>query len=149
MAIQKIAGKVVNKTKTEFSPLFSQNSQENQEKQLTLTIEGNQQKLALKISSNVASAIVNLLQKLEQGKSVTVIEDDDEITTQEAADLLNVSRPYLIDLLEKQEIPYYRVGRYRRLKASDVLNYKQKIDQLRTLALDELTAQAQELDLGY
>ena len=145
--IKKIEGKVagtVSKRKEFFSPLKSENDE-----QLILTIEGNENKLAFSVSSKIASEIINILSELEQGKSIMIMADEDEITTIEAADLLHVSHPYLMKLLEKEEIPYYLVGGYRRMKAGDVLNYKQKIDQLREEALDELTAQAQELDMGY
>ncbi len=145
--IKKIEGKVagtVSKRKEFFSPLKSENDE-----QLILTIEGNENKLAFSVSSKIASEIIDILSELEQGKSIMIMADEDEITTIEAADLLHVSHPYLMELLEKEEIPSYLVGGYRRMKAGDVLNYKQKIDQLREEALDELTAQAQELDMGY
>jgi excisionase family DNA binding protein len=147
MGIKRIEGNVA-RIATKNSVGFSNINSEGEE-ELTLTIEGHKEKLALKISSNIASAIMKILEEIEQGKTIMVIGDEDEITTQEAADLLHVSRPYLINLLENKEIPYRRVGRYRRLKASDVLNYKKKVDEQRQLALDELTALAQELDLGY
>ena len=67
----------------------------------------------------------------------------------EAADILNVSRPFLVKLIEAKEIPYRRVGRHRRIRYEDLMNYKQRVDSQRMQALDELAAQAQELNMGY
>lgn len=72
-----------------------------------------------------------------------------ELTTQEAADLLNVSRPFLIKLLKHREIPYRKVGNRRKLLAQDVLTYKHNIDKKRSATLDELAQLSQDLKLGY
>jgi excisionase family DNA binding protein len=80
---------------------------------------------------------------------VKVVPVQAELTTQEAADILNVSRPYLIELLEKGTIPYHKVGAHRRVPARELLAYKEEIKQLRLTALEELSALDQELGLGY
>jgi excisionase family DNA binding protein len=86
---------------------------------------------------------------MAQGNAVTIVPIHAELTTQEAADLLNVSRPFLIKLIESQEIPCRKVGRHRRIRFADLMEYKQKTDTQRTQALDELVAQSQELNMGY
>lgn len=71
-----------------------------------------------------------------------------ELTTVQAADILHVSRPFLIKLLEEGQIPYHKVGKHRRIQVEDVMNYKHSINQQREAVLDQLAADAQEQDMG-
>ena len=84
------------------------------------------------------------------GKHVRVIEDNEAMTTQEAADLLNVSRPHLVKLLETGQIPQLpKAGRHRRVARPDVLKFKRKQDTKRESALKALSALSQRHKLGY
>jgi excisionase family DNA binding protein len=92
---------------------------------------------------------LEVLGQLANGNAVTILPVHAELTTQQAAELLNVSRPYVVSLLEEQVIPYRKVGSHRRLRAADVLAYKHRDEARRKQVLDELTADAQKHDLGY
>ena len=99
---------------------------------------------------SLTGVIEQTTELLLAGKHVRVIEDDDAMTTQEAADLLNVSRPHLVKLLEMGQIPPLpKVGRHRRVARTAVLKYKRTRDALRESALKELAALSQRHQLGY
>ena len=82
---------------------------------------------------------------LTQGKGVTLVPQDHYLTTQEAANLLNISRPYLYTLLDHQKIPYLLIGTHRRIKVDDLLTYKATRDCARRQTLAELIEESQEL----
>jgi excisionase family DNA binding protein len=97
---------------------------------------------ALRILSDV-------LNEMAKGNAVALIPVHAELTTQRAADLLNVSRPHLIELLEQGAIPFRKVGTHRRVRFQDLMTYKQQTDRNRLEALEELSALDQKLGLGY
>jgi len=100
---------------------------------------------ALVVPRQAAVLLAQILGFLANGQGVTVTPSHAMLTTQQAADFLNVSRPYLIKLLEEQKVPYHMVGTHRRVAFGDLLEYKRRDDQERQRAADELTALGQEL----
>lgn len=104
---------------------------------------------AVRLPTSALRLLLEVLTEIGQGNAVSIIPIHAELTTQEAADLLNVSRPFLVQLLEKGDIPFHKIGTHRRVRYQDVMAYKTQIDTERRQVLEELAAEAQELDMGY
>jgi excisionase family DNA binding protein len=103
----------------------------------------------ISVPASLMRLLAHALAEMSAGNSVTLIPTNTELTTQQAADLLGVSRPYLVKLLAEQKLPFRTVGRFRRVRFDDLMEFKRKDDQKRAKILDQLTAEAQELELGY
>lgn len=115
---------------------------------MSLTADG-QTSEDLILPGHILDILLNVLSEMAKGNAISLMPIHHELSTQDAANILNVSRPYLVGLLERKEIPHHKVGSHRRVLAQDVINYKQKIDEERVKTLNELTALSQEEGMGY
>lgn len=104
---------------------------------------------SVQLPSSAVQLMIEVLTQLGQGNSVNITPIHAELTTQEAADLLNMSRPTFIKLLDEGTLPHTRSGNRRKVAFVDVMSYKQSLDEKRQCALDELSSLDQELGLGY
>lgn len=94
-------------------------------------------------------ALVLVAQDMAQGKTIVLMPHGKMLTTQEAADILHISRPYLVKMLEQGELPFELVGSHRRLRVEDVLEYRRRRALERRSKLDRLTQLSEETDGGY
>lgn len=101
----------------------------------------------IEIPSIVSIALMEVIRTLNKGNSITLIPMDKELTTQQAADILNVSRPYFIKLLENGEIPFKKTGTHRKILMQDLMKYREQRVENRRLKIDELSQLSQELGL--
>ncbi|HGP3076671.1 TPA: helix-turn-helix domain-containing protein [Pseudomonas aeruginosa] len=103
----------------------------------------------LQVPTSAIRLLGQALCEIAVGHAVQIVPIRTELTSQEAADLLNVSRPHLVKLLDAGEIPYTKVGRHRRVKLADLASYKTRRDAANRDAWEKLASQAQQLGMGY
>ena len=103
----------------------------------------------LLLPATAVRLLLDLLTEMAAGNAITLIPVHAQLTTQQAADVLNVSRPFLVNLLEQGKIPYVKVGTHRRILFEDLMRYKKDIDRERQKALDELIRESEKLNIGY
>ena len=119
-------------------------------KQITLRVSIEQpdgEKAELLLPGLTLALLSKILRELGHGKNVVVMATDTEVTTQQAADFLKVSRPYVVKMLEEGKIPYRLVGPRRRVLLGDLLRYKEQVEAERHRGLDGLVAEAQKLGM--
>ncbi len=114
---------------------------------LRLQVTAGQEAATFELPQPAAGLLVEILKQMAQGNAVSVVPVEAEITTQQAANILNVSRPYLVGMIKKGVLPARMVGNQHRLPLKEVLAYKQENLAKRRAALDEMVALAQEMGL--
>jgi len=102
----------------------------------------------INLSGNIARLLQQVLEQIGQGQTVVVLPVERELTTGQAAEIIGVSRPFMIRLLEQGSLPFHMAGTHRRVRLQDVLAYRQEKQRQRGI-LDELVREAQELNMGY
>lgn len=115
--------------------------------EITICMGHSEQRVHLPASA--VQMLMDILVNISQGNAVQVVPVHAELTTQQAADILMVSRPYLVKLLDEKKIEHRKVGSHRRIRYNDLLKFKEQEERARKAVLDELVAEAQELDMGY
>ncbi len=115
---------------------------------LRLTAEGVSEAVPMLVPVQVLKLLASVLKQLAEGNAITIVLYNKELTTQQAADLLNVSRPYLVKhLLDRGEIPFHRVGNRRRIRFQDLEEYRRRDHERRQRIAEELTREAEALGL--
>ncbi len=117
--------------------------------ELKIEVGENDRREAVSLPARAVHLLMDLLTEMAEGNAVALLPMQTELTTQQAADILNVSRPYLVKLLDEGTIRHRRVGTHRRVLLGELLAYRRQKDREQMIALDELARQAQELDMGY
>jgi excisionase family DNA binding protein len=120
-----------------------------QKRPLTLRVHDAEQEQPIELPTGVVELLMDILEAMAAGQGVTLVPENAELTTVEAASLLNVSRPFLIKLLDDGVIPHRKVGKHRRIRLEDVMAYKARDDRERDAILDQLVQEAQEQGTGY
>lgn len=117
---------------------------------LTLRVrDAGQKEETIELPAGAVKLLQAILEDMASGRAVTIVPQNAELTTQQAADFLNVSRPFLVQLLEQKKLPFRLVGTHRRIRFEDVLRFKENTDVERRKVLDQLAAEAQDLKMGY
>jgi excisionase family DNA binding protein len=101
------------------------------------------------LPKNILRVMLEVTEQLANGKQVSVMPAESDLSSAETAELLNVSRPYVVRLLETGKLPFHMVGTHRRVRLEDALNYKNAQRQKSLAIMQELSKEAQELGLGY
>ena len=112
-------------------------------------VDESQQREVVELPTFALRLLGEILSELALGNAVKVVPIHAELTTQEGADMLNVSRPHLVKLLDNGVLPHTKTGRHRRIKFTDLMAYKEQRDRTSRDAMDELAAQAQASGMGY
>ena len=100
------------------------------------------------LPAEIYTVLLDITKAMAEGRAITIAPHEQVLSTQQAADLLGISRPTLVAILDRGEIPYTQPGRHRRVRLTDVLDYQQRQRHTRRRVLDSLTREADELGIS-
>ncbi|WP_343530228.1 helix-turn-helix domain-containing protein [Yokenella regensburgei] len=113
-----------------------------------ISIHGDDDKThTMELPTSAMTMLVEILGELAAGNAVQIVPVQAELTTQEAANILNVSRPHMVKLLEEGQLPFHKIGRHRRILFADLMKYKSKREHESLDAMQALADQAQDLGM--
>ncbi len=133
----------------ESSQSLASHLQLSESSQVLKVISDQGESVTVKVPTSAFRLFIDILTQMAHGNSLTLMPIHAELTTQQGAEILNVSHSYLIKLLESGEIPFHKVGNHKKILYQDLRAYKNLINAQRREILAELAAQAQELNMGY
>jgi excisionase family DNA binding protein len=119
------------------------------ETKLVQLVDSDDRPHPIRLPMSALQLLSEILSELGDGNAVKIVPVRAELTTQEAADLLDVSRPYMVKLLETGKLAYHETGKHRRIRLNDLMAYKQVREERSTHAMESLAVEAQELRMGY
>lgn len=116
---------------------------------LTMRVLEAGEEAIIELPAGAVKLLQAILEEMASGDAVMIVPQNAELTAQQAADFLNVSRPFLVQLLKQKKLPFRRVGSRRRVRFKDVLRYRENTETERCKVLEQLAVDAQELKMGY
>ena len=148
-AIKNKTGKYEQKLASKSLKLLkeSQSKINTDKRKVKLTIQDSNE--IVEIPIDAYSYLKDILKIMAEGNDLMIMETKSELSTQQAANILNVSRPHLVKLLESGQIAFKKAGTHRRILVKDIIQYKSNLEKNRRKNLNALAKQAQELNLGY
>jgi excisionase family DNA binding protein len=145
----KVPSRKTSQEAQEALRLLSGLGRKKQAPRLRVRPEGATAEVGVTVPPDAFELFLEILGQMANGNAVTIMPIHAELTTQQAAELLNVSRPYVVALLEQGKIPFRMVGTHRRVRVADLIEFKQRDDVDRDKALEDLASEAQKHGLGY
>ncbi len=139
--------RVAKQTYARFKKAGISDSRQINKSAINLVFKATQQTAELPVG--VILLLKDILEFISKGKTITLIPSDAELSTQQAADMMGVSRPHIVKLLEEGKIPFKKVGSHRRILPEDILQYQEGMKKTRKDMLSFLSRQAQHLNMGY
>lgn len=144
--VDRLPDEVEIKNAEQLRTIVASQIKEGEPTTLSLALESGEMQ-TVTLAPALTASLLEVLRLVSSGRGFRMIPVEAELTTQQAADLLNVSRPFLVNLLENGDVPFTKTGRHRRVRANDLFAYKEKRDAQRSDALGDLARADAEDDL--